>query len=124
MHTTFQKCSAEFLGTFWLTFGGCGSAVLAAAFPQLGIGFVGVALAFGLLFALQSAITLAPRGALAQRLYPWFYGGLFLDEKFNSWAFALWAPPLPAPQPAALPRLVVHASTAAPLNPAATGAAP
>ena len=48
MHTTFQKCSAEFLGTFWLTFGGCGSAVLAAAFPQLGIGFLGVALAFGL----------------------------------------------------------------------------
>jgi aquaporin Z len=39
---------AEFLGTFWLVFGGCGSAVLAAAFPQLGIGFYGVALAFGL----------------------------------------------------------------------------
>ena len=46
--TTTQKLSAEFLGTFWLTFGGCGSAVLAAAFPQLGIGFTGVALAFGL----------------------------------------------------------------------------
>lgn len=43
-----QKWSAEFLGTFWLTFGGCGSAVLAAAFPGLGIGFVGVSLAFGL----------------------------------------------------------------------------
>jgi aquaporin Z len=43
------KCLiAEFLGTFWLTFGGCGSAVLAAAYPQLGIGFLGVALAFGL----------------------------------------------------------------------------
>ena len=39
---------AEFLGTFWLVLGGCGSAVLAAAFPGLGIGFVGVALAFGL----------------------------------------------------------------------------
>jgi len=39
---------AEFFGTFWLVLGGCGSAVLAAAFPQLGIGFVGVALAFGL----------------------------------------------------------------------------
>jgi len=39
---------AEGLGTFWLVFGGCGSAVLAAAFPELGIGFVGVALAFGL----------------------------------------------------------------------------
>jgi aquaporin Z len=43
-----KRVSAEFLGTFWLVFGGCGSAVLAAAFPQLGIGFVGVALAFGL----------------------------------------------------------------------------
>jgi aquaporin Z len=43
-----SKLTAELLGTFWLVFGGCGSAVLAAAFPQLGIGFVGVALAFGL----------------------------------------------------------------------------
>jgi aquaporin Z len=43
-----KKLSAEFLGTFWLVFGGCGSAVLAAGFPELGIGFVGVSLAFGL----------------------------------------------------------------------------
>ena len=43
-----NRMIAEFLGTFWLTFGGCGSAVLAAAFPGLGIGFAGVALAFGL----------------------------------------------------------------------------
>jgi aquaporin Z len=43
-----QRTGAEFLGTFWLTFAGCGSAVLAAAFPALGIGFAGVALAFGL----------------------------------------------------------------------------
>ena len=43
-----KKCAAEFIGTFWLVLGGCGSAVLAAAFPGLGIGFVGVALAFGL----------------------------------------------------------------------------
>jgi len=43
-----RKLAAEFFGTFWLVFGGCGSAVIAAAFPQLGIGFVGVALAFGL----------------------------------------------------------------------------
>ena len=43
-----RRAGAEFFGTFWLTFGGCGSAVLAAAFPQLGIGFLGVALAFGL----------------------------------------------------------------------------
>ena len=43
-----KKAAAEFFGTFWLVFGGCGSAVLAAAFPNLGIGFAGVALAFGL----------------------------------------------------------------------------
>lgn len=43
-----KKLFAEFFGTFWLVFGGCGSAVFAAAFPELGIGFAGVALAFGL----------------------------------------------------------------------------
>jgi aquaporin Z len=43
-----RQLSAEFFGTFWLVFGGCGSAVLAAAFPELGIGFAGVSLAFGL----------------------------------------------------------------------------
>ena len=43
-----KRCLAEFFGTFWLVFGGCGSAVLASAFPTLGIGFVGVSLAFGL----------------------------------------------------------------------------
>jgi aquaporin Z len=43
-----KRCTAELIGTFWLVLGGCGSAVLAAAFPQLGIGFMGVALAFGL----------------------------------------------------------------------------
>jgi aquaporin Z len=43
-----KKLVAEFIGTMWLVLGGCGSAVLAAAYPQLGIGFVGVAIAFGL----------------------------------------------------------------------------
>jgi aquaporin Z len=43
-----KQYGAEFFGTFWLVFGGCGSAVLAAGFPSLGIGFAGVALAFGL----------------------------------------------------------------------------
>jgi len=43
-----KRAAAEFFGTFWLVFGGCGAAVLAAAFPGLGIGFLGVALAFGL----------------------------------------------------------------------------
>jgi len=47
-NSNLQKWAAEFFGTFWLTFGGCGSAVLAAAFPELGIGFAGVSLAFGL----------------------------------------------------------------------------
>jgi len=43
-----KRCAAEFLGTFWLVFGGCGSAIMAAAFPDLGIGLLGVSLAFGL----------------------------------------------------------------------------
>ena len=43
-----KKLAAEFIGTFVLVFGGCGAAVVSAAYPQLGIGFVGVALAFGL----------------------------------------------------------------------------
>lgn len=46
--TLSKKLVAEFIGTFWLVLGGCGSAVLAAGFPELGIGFVGVSLAFGL----------------------------------------------------------------------------
>jgi aquaporin Z len=44
----FRKLSAEFIGTFWLVFGGCGAALLAAGFPDVGIGFVGVSFAFGL----------------------------------------------------------------------------
>ncbi|RVI50436.1 aquaporin, partial [Sinorhizobium medicae] len=44
----FRKLSVEFLGTFWLVLGGCGSAVLAAAFPEVGIGLLGVSFAFGL----------------------------------------------------------------------------
>jgi aquaporin Z len=53
------KLAAEFLGTFWLVLGGCGSAVLAAAYPELGIGFSGVALAFGLT-VLTAAYALGP----------------------------------------------------------------
>lgn len=49
-----KKCAAEAIGTFWLTFAGCGSAVIAAALPQVGIGLVGVSLAFGL-----SVVTMA-----------------------------------------------------------------
>src|ERR1700683_198398 len=45
---TGRRVAAEFFGTFWLVFGGCGAAVLAAGYPNLGIGFLGVAFAFGL----------------------------------------------------------------------------
>ncbi|MBP6504358.1 MAG: NADH-quinone oxidoreductase subunit L [Rhodoferax sp.] len=62
-----------------------------------------VALAFCALFVLQSTIALAPQGTLARGLYPWFYGGLFLDEKFNRAAFAVWRPPLPVAAAALLP---------------------
>ena len=55
----FTKLSAEFLGTFWLVLGGCGSAVLAAAFPGVGIGLLGVSLAFGLT-VLTAAYALGP----------------------------------------------------------------
>ena len=48
MSSNMKKWAAEFIGTFWLTFGGCGSAVLAAAFPGVGIGLLGVSFAFGL----------------------------------------------------------------------------
>jgi aquaporin Z len=54
-----KKLAAEFLGTFWLVLGGCGSAVLAASFPDLGIGLLGVSLAFGLT-VLTAAYSLGP----------------------------------------------------------------
>src|SRR4051794_3909611 len=54
-----RRMSAELIGTFWLVLGGCGSAVLAAAFPNVGIGLLGVALAFGLT-VLTMAYTIGP----------------------------------------------------------------
>jgi aquaporin Z len=54
MEFDLRKCCAEAIGTFWLTFAGCGSAVISAAFPEVGIGLLGVALAFGL-----SVVTMA-----------------------------------------------------------------
>jgi NAD(P)H-quinone oxidoreductase subunit 5 len=56
-----------------------------------------VAIGFAVLFALQSIVQAAPGGALATRLYPWFYGGMFLDERFSRALFRLAPPPLPAP---------------------------
>ena len=48
MNGIIKKTTAEFFGTFWLVFGGCGSALIAGKFPELGIGFAGISIAFGL----------------------------------------------------------------------------
>lgn len=70
------------------------------AAPADSMGWVGVAAAFAALFAVQCAIAVAPDGPFARRLYPWFYGGLYLDEQFTQRAFAIWPPPVPqAPPP-------------------------
>ena len=76
--------------------------VPAAGEPASGL-LIAVALAFGLLFLLQCLITVAPQGRLVRSLYPWFYGGLFLDEKLTRIAFALWPPPAPRPAVMQLP---------------------
>ena len=88
-----------------------------AATPSTAL-WVGVAVAFAALFVLQSLISVAPRSALARGLYPWFYGGLFLDEKFNRVAFTLWRPPVPAAATVLLP--AADAGTA--IETAVTGA--
>ena len=62
-----NKYLAELIGTFWLVLGGCGSAVLAAAFPQLGIGFHGVALAFGLTVLTMATPSATSRAATLTR---------------------------------------------------------
>ena len=67
------------------------------------LGAVGVAVAFATLFLLQSALASRPQGRLAARLYPVFYGGLFLDEKFSRFVFRLWPLRLPAPSSIAQP---------------------
>ena len=75
----FPKLAAESIGTFWLVLGGCGSAVLAAAFPNVGIGLLGVSLAFGLT-VLSGAYALGPsRAATSIRGLGWLMGGRALS---------------------------------------------
>jgi aquaporin Z len=75
-----KKLFAEFLGTFWLVLGGCGSAVLAAAFPQVGIGLLGVSLAFGLTVVTMAYGVGAVSGA---HLNPAVSIGLFVAGRFS-----------------------------------------
>lgn len=75
-----KKYFAEFFGTFWLVFGGCGSAVLAAAYPELRIGFAGVALAFGLtVLTMAYAVGHISGG----HFNPAVSVGLFIGGRFN-----------------------------------------
>lgn len=76
-----KKFSAEFIGTFWLVLGGCGSAVLAATFPGVGIGFVGVSLAFGLTVL---TIVYALGHISGAHLNPAVSVGLWMSGRFNA----------------------------------------
>ena len=64
-----------------------------------------VAVSFALLFTVHTLCVIAPTGGVSTRLYPWMYGGLFLDEAFTRVAFAVWPPPAPRSRPSALPSI-------------------
>src|SRR5947207_11689904 len=82
-----RKLVAEFLGTFWLVLGGCGSAVLAGAFPTFGIGFAGVSLAFGLT-VLTGAYALGPISGA--HFNPAVSSGLWAAGRFPARALLLY----------------------------------
>ena len=84
-----KRATAEFIGTFWLVFGGCGSAVLAAAVPNVGIGFLGVALAFGLT-VLTMVFAIGPISG--GHLNPAVSVGLVVGKRFpisDLWAYVV-----------------------------------
>src|SRR3990170_1027470 len=74
-----RKLTAEFVGTFWLVFGGCGAAILAAGIPEVGIGFVGVAFAFGLTVL---TMAYAVGGISGGHFNPAVSVGLFVGGRF------------------------------------------